>query len=91
MVILEAAAAGLPFAAAKVGGIPDLIEHNVTGLLFEPSQPASILCAVQSMITEKGLAEQLAISAHVQAMDQFSGASVAKQHLEVYGEVIAVP
>ncbi len=91
MVILEAAAAGLPFAASAVGGVPDLITHKNTGLLFEPSQPDSILAAVKSMIVERGLPEQLAISARVQAMDQFSGASVAKQHLAAYDEVIAAP
>lgn len=91
MVILEAAAAGLPFAASAVGGVPDLITHQNTGLLFEPSQPDSILSAVKSMIVERGLPEQLAISARVQAMDQFSGVSVAKQHLAAYDEVIAAP
>lgn len=89
MVILEAAAAGLPFAASAVGGVPDLIIHRKTGLLFEPSQPDSILCSIKVMIAENGLAEQLAISARVQAIDQFSAASVARQHLAAYDEVIA--
>lgn len=91
MVILEAAAAGLPFAASAVGGVPDLITHKNTGLLFEPSQPDSILCAITAMITENELAEQLAISARAQAMDQFSAALVVRQHLAAYEEVIAVP
>ena len=50
MVILEAAAAGLPFAASRVGGIPDLIKHNVSGLLFDPSSSDEISAAVARLV-----------------------------------------
>lgn len=91
MVILEAAAAGLPFAASAIGGIPDLIEHGKTGLLFNPEQPESILSAVTSLIREGGLAEKLATSARLHAVGRFSAESVARQHLAVYDAVIANP
>jgi glycosyltransferase involved in cell wall biosynthesis len=91
MVVLEASAAGLPFAASAVGGIPDLITHRTTGLLFDPSQPDSILDAIESMIADKGWAEQLATSARARAADQFSAESVARQHLTVYNDVVAAP
>lgn len=91
MVVLEAAAAGLPFAASAIGGIPDLIEHGKTGLLFNPRQPASIRSSVESLIAGNGLAEQLATSARAHAVNQFSAESVAKRHLKVYQEVIANP
>ena len=89
MVILEAAAAGLPFAASKVGGIPDLIEHRITGLLFNPEQPDSILSSIEPLIDDNYFAESLASSARMHAVHQFSAESVARQHLEVYDAVIA--
>jgi glycosyltransferase involved in cell wall biosynthesis len=89
MVILEAAAAGLPFAASAIGGIPDLIEHRKTGLLFNPRQQESIRASVESLIAGNGLAEQLATSARAHAVNQFSAESVAERHLKVYQEVIA--
>jgi len=89
MVVLEASAAGLPFAASAVGGIPDLITHRTTGLLFDPSQPDSVLNAIESMIADKGWAEDLATSARARAADQFSAESVARQHLTVYNDVVA--
>jgi glycosyltransferase involved in cell wall biosynthesis len=91
MVILEATAAGLPFAASRVGGIPDLIEHRKTGLLFNPRQPESISSSVESLIADNGLAEQLATSARAYAASQFSAESVARRHLKVYHAVIANP
>lgn len=91
MVILESAAAGLPFAASAIGGIPDLIEHGKTGLLFNPKQPDSILSAIASLIDNVGLAERLSISARAHAMNQFSAESVARRHLKVYRAVVANP
>ena len=89
MVILEAAAAGVPVAASEVGGIPDLIEHGKTGLLFDPHQPDTILDAVRSIVVNSRLGGDLAASARVHAMNCFSAESVAREHVAIYKEVLA--
>ena len=40
MVVLEAMAAGVPVAGARVGGVPDLIRHGETGPALRPSESA---------------------------------------------------
>src|SRR6266436_6601494 len=51
MVVLEAMAAGVPVVAAKVGGVPDLIEEGQTGMFFDPLDAESMRSAVDRALT----------------------------------------
>jgi glycosyltransferase involved in cell wall biosynthesis len=88
MVILEAAAAGLPFAASRVGGIPDLIKHNVTGLLFDPSSSDEISAAIARFVSEKNSRLNLADAALVYCKKHFAAEVVAREHLSIYSTVL---
>jgi len=88
MVVLEAMAAGVPVAAARVGGVPELIDDARTGLLLDPLQPASIMDAVRRLINEPACAARLALEAKREAQARFHPREIAARHLEIYGEVI---
>jgi glycosyltransferase involved in cell wall biosynthesis len=88
MVVLEAMASGVPVAAARVGGVPELIEDARTGLLLDPLQPASMAGAVQRLIGEPAFAARLAADAKREAQVRFHPQEIAARHLEIYGEVI---
>jgi L-malate glycosyltransferase len=49
-VVLEAGALGKPVGAAKVGGVPELIENGVTGVLFPPNDRIAMAAAVESVL-----------------------------------------
>jgi glycosyltransferase involved in cell wall biosynthesis len=91
MVVLEAAAAGLPFAASRVGGVPDLIQHNFNGLLFDPSANSEIRAVVAMLVNDGLLAESFAARALTRCKERFAAASVARQHFNIYDSVIRRP
>ncbi len=54
--VLEAMAAGLPIVASRVGGIPELVESGVDGLLVEADQPAELAAAVLDLMARPDFA-----------------------------------
>jgi glycosyltransferase involved in cell wall biosynthesis len=89
MVVLEAMAAGLPVAAARVGGVPDLVDEGTTGMLFDPFSASSIRDTVASFLDDPQRAAQLAVAARAQALQRFQPREIALQHLAVYKEVLS--
>ena len=91
MVVLEAMAAGVPVAAARVGGVPELITHGQTGLLFEPLEPAMIAESMNRLLHEPAFTVQLATAAKRVARERFHPEAIARRHLEIYREVLSIP
>ena len=87
MVVLEAMAAGVPVAASRVGGIPDLIEHEVTGMLFNPSDAEGMSRAVEKLLGDEPFARAVAERARKMASERFHPRSIAQRHLEIYREI----
>jgi len=88
MVILEAMAAGVPVVASRVGGVPEVVEDGVTGLLFEPHDSASICGAVQQLVENPAMRESMARRSRAVAMQRFEPGVIARRHLEIYQEVL---
>jgi len=70
--LLEAMAAGKPVVATPVGGVVELIENEVTGLLVPPSDPAALGMAILRLLEDKSLAEQVRRQARFHVADRFS-------------------
>ena len=88
MVILEAAAAGVPVVAARVGGVPDLVEHNVTGLLCNSYKDTEVRDCVQLVLENREHAQKMAIQAKQRAIERFHPSAVAEQHIKIYAEIL---
>lgn len=88
MVVLEAMAAGVPVLAAKVGGVPDLIEEGENGIFCDPLDDASMRSGVSKILDDPALAGQLAITAKQQARKRYHPSVIAEQHVEIYREVL---
>src|SRR5207248_2903936 len=66
-VVIEAFCRGRAVIGSRVGGIPDLVEDGVNGLLVEPGDGAGLTEALRRLLTDRELAEQLGRRAHASA------------------------
>lgn len=89
MVVLEAQAAGIPVAASAVGGVPDLIQHRKTGLLFDPANQTEISNSIKELLHRVDLRASLAAAGKKYALENYHPKVVAQRHIEIYNEVIA--
>lgn len=89
MTILEAMASGLPVLASKVGGVPDLVDDETTGLFSDPVVPETMRRGLERMLTDTGLRHRLMTAAREKALRSFHPRAIASRHLEIYREVLA--
>jgi len=89
MVVLEAQAAGVPVIASNVGGVPDLIQDGVTGILTDPAQPETMPRALKRLLENPQLSKRLAQEGRKQALARFHPRVIAAKHLDIYRELIA--
>ncbi len=88
MVVLEAMASGVPVAVAKVGGLPDLVEHGVTGYFCDPQDAASMRNAIEEALRDPRATGENAARARRRSRERFHPHVVAQQHLRIYREVV---
>ena len=89
MVVLEAMAAGVPVLASNVGGVPDLIVPEMTGIFCDPARPETFRSGVARLLADGDLRQRLAVAAKAEAHARFHPEVVARRHLEIYREVLA--
>ncbi len=65
--LLEAMASGKPVVATKVGGIPELVDDDV-GILVEPRDPVSLAKAIDFILSNKNLKQNMSIKAREKAL-----------------------
>jgi glycosyltransferase involved in cell wall biosynthesis len=88
MVVLEAMAAGVPVFASNIGGVPDLIQHEVNGLLCDPLRPETFGAAAARFLDDPAFAHRIATEAKAQAQRRFHPRVIAQNHLKIYREVL---
>jgi len=72
LAVLEAMARGKPLIATRVGGIPEMIEHNVTGLLVPPSDEESLAKALAELLSDPAKAALLGDAARQRVAQRFT-------------------
>jgi glycosyltransferase involved in cell wall biosynthesis len=88
-VILESMAAGVAVVAADVGGNPELIEHERSGLLFPGDDEDQFANALERLATQPDFRKQLGSAARERAKARYSIGFVKQQFQDLYLQLLS--
>ena len=87
--VLEAMACGTPSVGFAVGGLPEMIRPNETGLLAAPENVAELADAVAALLTDEALRGRLSETCRRVAVAEYSLAVQAERYRVLYRRVLA--
>ena len=88
LINLEAMACGTAVVASAVGGILEVVEDGVTGLLVPPARPVDLADAIRKLLDDPTRARQMGAAGRTRVEEKFSWASVAERTEGVYRDAI---
>jgi len=91
MSLLEAMAARLPIVATRVGGIPEVVDDQVAGLLVPPADAAALAQAAIALLGDRGRARRIGEEAARLVAERHSISSVAARVDALYRRVLGSP
>ena len=89
MAVLEAGAQGVPVVASSVGGIPELVDDGVTGLLVPPGDPAALAEALRSLVGVPAEAARMGAAAWARVRERHDPGQHVTELVGVYRELTA--
>jgi glycosyltransferase involved in cell wall biosynthesis len=86
-VAIEAMLLGRAVVASDVGGLPDVVEHGVTGLMVPPGDPAALAAALDSLLDDPGRRQAMGEAGRLRAQ-RFRASAVVPRITEVFENVL---
>ena len=85
---LKAQAAGVPVVGCDAGGLPEAVQHGVTGLLVPPENPAALCEAIATLIEDDALRARMSTAGRARMQIEFSVDTMADRHVALYESVL---
>ncbi|MEN9520966.1 MAG: hypothetical protein RLZZ381_3554, partial [Cyanobacteriota bacterium] len=82
--VLEALFCATPCAAFKIGGMPDLIEHQQNGYLAQPEQPQDLAQGIDWILADDTRHQYLRSNSRAKAIANFNLKQQTQRYLEVF-------
>ena len=87
--ILEAMATRLPVIASDVGGNPELVEHDVNGLLVPVADDAALAAAIARLLNDSNLRERVAAEGFRRVQHRFNWTNTVDHYLTTYDNLLS--
>ena len=82
--VMEATACGVPTVAFRIGGMPDMIEHQVTGYLSRAFEVTDLADGISWVLADDARLRALKAAARMKAQREFGSALQAERMLSIY-------
>jgi glycosyltransferase involved in cell wall biosynthesis len=87
--VMEALACATPSVAFKIGGMPDMIEHQENGYLAHPFEVEDLALGINWVLEDTERYNQLCIRARQKVAQEFTLELQAQKYLELYSEILS--
>lgn len=84
VVLMEAMASGVAVVASRLSGIPELVEHEVSGLLVEPGDVDGLAVAIARLDHDEGCRSEFARAARSRIEDEFDIDANARRLIDLF-------
>jgi colanic acid/amylovoran biosynthesis glycosyltransferase len=91
VVLMEAMSCGLPVVASRLSGIPELVEHEIEGLLVQPGEPGALADAIERLYRDAELRARMGAAARRRIEREFDLATNARTILDRIAAAGAAP
>ncbi len=88
IVLLEAMACETPCIGIRIGGMPDIIDHNRTGLLVEPGSVEGISDAIARLYHDPEKRYRMGKNGRAKVIKDFNWKDISEKTIEVYNQVL---
>ncbi len=86
---LEALSSKTPVIGTHIGGIPEVVDHNINGFLYEIGDVDGMASGAVELLTNDGLMERFQTDARQKAMDDFEAKHIIPQYENYYKQIMA--
>lgn len=88
LVLQESMACGTPMVSFKVGGVPDLVRHDVTGYLANPEDTEDLRNGIVQLLESSNLRKQMSQTCRTIALQEYSLQLQTNRYVELYQQIL---